>query len=417
MRILLLNDRLPPEGAGGAEMVLWRLAQGFKKTGHDTHVIAASTTETFEEVRDGIPTYHISAGYPPRFQAWLSLWNPQTVGAFRDLLARIQPDVVNAHNIHFLLSYHTLKLARAAGCGVVFSAHDAMPFAYGKLPASYASETANLTAPPSHRLPLWYNLRQNRFRYNPVRNIVVRRYLERGAHFRTVPSHALARAFADNDMPDVDVVRNGIDPAEWAPVAAERADALRQRLDLIHAPVILIAGRLTREKGVRQMLLALDRVRETLPGARLLVLTARDIEAQIPAEFAHLRPFIRLGGWLTGADLRAAYQMSDVVAVPSIYLDPFPTVNLEAMALGKPVVATCFGGSPELVVDSETGFIVNPFDTATFADRLLRLLRDQGLRREMGWRGRERIRRHFTLDQQARKYLEIYERAIARSKD
>ena len=92
------------------------------------------------------------------------------------------------------------------------------------------------------------------------------------------------------------------------------------------------------------MLLALDRLRESLPAVRLLILTSR-ASGRLPAAFEHLRPNITVGGWLSGADLRAAYQLADVVAVPSIYVDPFPTVNLEAMAAGKPVVATCFGGS------------------------------------------------------------------------
>lgn len=413
MKILLLNDKIPPEGRGGAEAVVWRLAKGLAAAGHDVHAVATTSTDSFEEVREGIPTWHIHAGYPERFRAWFSLWNPQTVGAFRELLTRIKPDVVNAHNIHYLLSYHTLKLARDAGCGVVFSAHDAMPFAYGKLPYSFAAAGAESPGSGEYRLPGWYNLRQSRFRYNPFRNILIKRMLERQAHIRTVPSQALAEAFADNDMPPVEVAHNGIDLEEWQPVDEARVAELRQRLDLVNKPVILMAGRLTREKGTHSILRALDCLRETTPEVRLLVLTTRDIESQIPGEFSHLRPFIRIGGWLSGDELRAAYQLADVVTVPSIYLDPFPTVNLEAMACGKPVVATCFGGSPEVVVDGETGFIIDPFDTEALTNRLRRILQDEGLRKEMGWRGRERIRREFLLNQQVERMLRIYERALA----
>lgn len=404
MKILLLNDKIPPEGKGGAEAVVWRLAQGLAAAGQETRVVATTDGDSFEEIRDGIPTYHIHAGYPERFRAWLSLWNPQTVRAFRQLLARIQPDVVNAHNIHYLLSYHALKIARDAGCAVAHSAHDAMPFVYGKLPAPGPMGNS--------RLPGWYNLRQNRFRYNPLRNIMIKRALERQAHIRVVPSQALAEAFADNDMPPVEVVHNGIDLADWQPVDEARVAELRQRLDLADKRVLLMAGRLTREKGMNTILRALDDLGGFTPDARLLLLSARDIEAQIREEFAHLRPRICVGGWLSGEELRAAYQMADVVAVPSNYVDPFPTVNLEAMAMGKPVVATRFGGSAEIVVDGETGFIVDPFDRAAFADRLRRLLNDEGLRREMGWRGRERIRRKFQLKRQVQQMVDIYRRAI-----
>jgi len=413
MRILLLNDRIPPEGKGGAESVVWRLARGLAAAGHEAHVVATTAGDYFEEARDGIPTYHIHAGYPERFRAWLSLWNPQTVGAFRMLLRRIKPDVVNAHNIHFLLSYHTLKLARAAGCGVVFSAHDAMSFAYGKLPHRYSPAGAALLEAGAYRSPRGYNMRKNRFRYNPVRNRIIKRYLERQAHIRTVPSKALADAFADNDMPPVEVAPNGIDLDDWAPVDAALVNSLRQRFGLEGKRVILFAGRLTREKGMAEMLKAFDRLRDDCPDARLLVLSSRDVGSQIPAEFARLRPLICVGGWLSGDELRAAYQLADVAAVPSIYVDPFPTVVLEAMAAGKPVVATGFGGAREALVEGETGYVVNPFDTEAFARRLSRILRDGELGRDMGRAGRERIRRRFSLDGQVARMTAIYERTLA----
>lgn len=410
MKILLLSDRIPPEGRGGAEAVVWRLAQGLAAAGHETHVAASTPGAPFEELRDGIPTYHLHAHYPERFRAWLSLWNPQTSGALRSLLQRLRPDIVNAHNIHAFLSYHSLKLARAAGCGVVFSAHDAMPLVYGKLPASFGGR--GLQRPADYRLPAGYNLRQNRFRYNPWRNMIIRRHLQRHTHSRTVPSRALAAAFADNDLPPAEVVHNGIDLDAWGPPDETVVAELRGRLGLEGKRVILIAGRLTEEKGMRQALLALDRLRESLNSVRLLVLTSREAGARLPADLGHLRPYVTIGGWLSGAELRAAYQLADVVAVPSIYVDPFPTVNLEAMAAGKPVVATCFGGSPEVVLDGETGFIVDPLQVEALAGALLRLLKDDALRASMGERGRERIRAHFDLTRQVERMLEIYQRAL-----
>ena len=264
MKILLLSDRIPPEGRGGAEAVVWRLARGLASAGHELHLAAATTGAPLEEVRGGIPTYHLHAAYPERFRAWLSLWNPRTAGALRSLLQRLQPDIVNAHNIHAYLTYHALKLARAAGCAVVFSAHDAMPFVYGKLPSALGGR--DVLRPGDYQLPPLHNLRVNRCRYNPWRNTVIRRHLERHAHLRTVPSHALAAAFADNDLPPVEVVHNGIDLDEWRPADAAIVEDLRGRLGLRGKRVILIAGRLTREKGLRQCLLALDRFARILAG-------------------------------------------------------------------------------------------------------------------------------------------------------
>ena len=303
MKILLLNDRIPPEGNGGAESVVWNLAQGLAAVGHEVHIIAANSENSFYEIRGGISTWHIQAHYPERFRAWLSLWNPQTAGMFRIFLDRIKPDVVNAHNIHSWLTYHTLKLAHQAGYPVVFSSHDVMPFAYGKL--RHFVYQRELQLPAAYRLPSGYNLRQNRFRYNPFRNRAIKHYLSRYAHIRTVPSQALAAAYAANNMPPVEVVHNGIEPVAWSAVNEETIERLRQRFDLVDKQVILIAGRLTADKGTLQILAALDRLRQTLPQVRLLVLTSRPIASQLPAQYQHLQPWIISGGWLSGEELHA----------------------------------------------------------------------------------------------------------------
>lgn len=412
MRIVLMNDHIPPEGKGGAESVVWRLAQGLLQAGHEVHVVASTPQAPFEELRDGIPTTHLHANFRQRFRAWRSLWNPQTIGAFRQLLQRIQPDVVNAHNVHFYLSYHTLKIAYDLGIGTVFSSHDVMPFAYTKLTHFIKPDINTINLPAEYRLPLGYNLHQNRLRYNPIRNRVIQHYLNRYAMIRTTPSQALADAHTANNLPPFTVAYNGINPDEWDKVNPDTVNRLRQRLNLLDKKVILIAGRLTSHKGTVQLLSAMNQLTDTIPNMRLVVLTAGDIEQQIPSDYQHLRPFITSGGWLSGEELVAAYHLADVAVVPSVIFDTFPTVNLEAMAVGLPVIATWFGGSQELVVDGETGFIINPFDTDMFADKLQKLLNDSPLRKDMGHKGQERIRNHFTLNHQIRQMVTLYEEAI-----
>ncbi|MAG36033.1 MAG: hypothetical protein CL878_07305, partial [Dehalococcoidia bacterium] len=113
-------------------------------------------------------------------------------------------------------------------------------------------------------------------------------------------------------------------------------------------------------------------------------------------------------GWLEGDELRQAFAAASVVATPAVYPDPFNLMNIEAMAHRRPVVATCYGGAPEIVRDGETGFVVDPWDVATFGNRLATLLRDRGLAEAMGEAGRQRVLAHFTLDCQVRAYLALY---------
>ena len=113
-------------------------------------------------------------------------------------------------------------------------------------------------------------------------------------------------------------------------------------------------------------------------------------------------------GWLDGAEMKCAYHSADIVAVLSEYEDPFPTINLEAMACARPVVGTMYGGTPEIVDDDQTGYIVDPSDTAQCVVRVRHLLSDAALRERFGQAARTRIRDHFTLAAQAVRMLELF---------
>jgi len=93
-------------------------------------------------------------------------------------------------------------------------------------------------------------------------------------------------------------------------------------------------------------------------------------------------------------------------------------VNLEAMEHAKPVVATEFGGSPEVVVDGVTGFVRNPFDVEAFSEAVAQLLSDQALRERFGQAGHTRLLERFTIQRLTDEFLDEYERAkaAARSK-
>lgn len=413
MRILLLNDRIPPENRGGAGEVFWRLACALRDNGHDVHVITATPDAAFNDVRENIPTYHIHVKYPQRWRAWLSLYNPQIVKPLRNLYQQIQPDVINAHNIHADLTYHSLTLAQKMGIPAVFSSHDVMPFAYHKMGYFIDPAVDGVKSSDDYRLLPFFNLKQMRVRYNPFRNVMIKRILTKSTQVRTAPSHELCAAHAANHLPEFTCVHNGID-AEKFQASDEVIHNLRERLGLIGRKVILFAGRLTGAKGTQQLLQALQIVTKNVPEATLLVLSSVPIAEQIQDEmYSDLREkHIISGGWLAGEELAAAFHLADVVTTPSIIFDTFPTVNLEAMAAGKPVLATCYGGSHEAIVAGESGYIINPFKIDDFAQKLERLLTDDALRQRMGQTAYERVTTHFTIENQMNTMLEIYQQAI-----
>ncbi|MCA9912671.1 MAG: glycosyltransferase family 4 protein [Anaerolineae bacterium] len=411
MRVLLLNDLIPPENRGEAGAAVWQLAQGLRDAGHDIHLIAATEQPSFSEERDGIPTYHIHSQYHERWRAWRSLHNPQTLPELRKLYAQIQPEVINAHNIHRDLSYDSLKLAHQMGIPAVFTSHDVMPFAYTKLSHFINKDNCD-NQPEDYKLPSFYNLRRMGFRYNPWRNWVIRRILMQHTQVRTAPSQALCDAQRVNGLPPFTCVYNGVDVGQFQ-ASDESIQALRQRYGLEGRKVLLFAGRLTGAKGTRPLLDALRIVVREIPETALLVLSSTPIAEQLAnnayAELA--QNHLVSGGWLAEDELAAAYHLSDVVVMPSIIFESFGMVLVEAMAARKPAIGGCFGGTNEVVLDGETGFLVNPHQTSDLAERILLLLRDADLRQKMGEVGYQRAVSVFSLENQVQQMVNIYQQA------
>jgi glycosyltransferase involved in cell wall biosynthesis len=102
------------------------------------------------------------------------------------------------------------------------------------------------------------------------------------------------------------------------------------------------------------------------------------------------------------------------ILVLSSQWEGLPNVVLEAMAAGKPVVATNVGACAEVVVNGETGWIVPPQNPPALAEAVLRLLKDPELAGTMGRRGRRRVEEHFTVDKMVHRTEAVYEQVLSR---
>jgi len=414
MHIVILCDDLPPDSPGGAGKIAWQLGQGLMAAGHRVTFITHTPGHSRTETRQGIEVHLLHSQYAQRWVAWYSLFNPQTVLPLNKLLRQLRPDIVHAHTVNIHLSYHSLVIARRAGAATVFTSHDVMPFAYGKLTAFIDPDRPDQCDGWNYRLPFGYNWRRMRFRWNPARNLSIRHTLRYYVDKRVAVSAALKQALEANSLPPFDVVHNGIDPAIFD-VPEINIEVLRRQYRLEGRRVILFGGRMSHDKGDLQLLAALRRVKQTVPNVSLLVLArASDYLNQLRRDNPDLADHIVIGGWLEGTDLAAAYRLADVVASPSVCFDSFIMMNLEGMAAGAPPVTTCFGGAAEVVVDGETGYVVNPYNIDRLADRLTRLLTDESLRQRMAQAGRERVERYFTLDHQTQAMLDVYKQALAK---
>jgi glycosyltransferase involved in cell wall biosynthesis len=203
------------------------------------------------------------------------------------------------------------------------------------------------------------------------------------------------------------VIRNS---ARRAPVENHRPDSRRRLQQLFRKPpvkVIVAAGRLSPEKGFGVLVEAAGSILRDDPTAGIVLfgegVLRQGLERQV-AELGLADRFI-LPGFRT--DLESLISAADVVVLPS-FTEGLPNVALEASAAGVPVVATAVGGTPEVVTDGETGFLVPPGDSAALAGKVSLLLQNGAMRRRMGQAGRMRMREQFTFEAQAEMYLDLF---------
>ncbi len=111
-------------------------------------------------------------------------------------------------------------------------------------------------------------------------------------------------------------------------------------------------------------------------------------------------------------DTERIYNVSSVFVCPSTWQEPFGAVIAEAMACGVPVVATKVGGIPEIVVDGETGMLVDPKNADAIAKACLKILKDTKLRENMGIAGRKRVEDLFDQKRMVRETIELYQEII-----
>ncbi|MFB9072877.1 glycosyltransferase [Citricoccus parietis] len=168
---------------------------------------------------------------------------------------------------------------------------------------------------------------------------------------------------------------------------------MREKLTAGHpeAPLVVYVGRMSREKDLDQLVEPMRRVRERVPGARLAMVGSGPYVDELKKMFDPA--YTVFTGYLSGADLAAAYASADAFAFPST-TETLGLVALESMASGVPVVGARAGGIPFVIDDGATGFLVDPGDVDGWVDRLARLLEDRGFQASMGKAARTEAERH-----------------------
>jgi glycosyltransferase involved in cell wall biosynthesis len=346
---------------GGQNQVLVTVL-GMRALGHRTVLVAHSAGELRQRAKEGLELVPLA----PRTEMDLgAAWRLSRV------IKQLRPDIVHAHDPH----------------GVAMAA----------LALSMSTQLAKPPLIASRRVD---------FR---LRGSALSRWKYRQVDCFICASRAIRTLLVSAGVPEARVVtvHEGIDLER---VAAAPPANLHEELWLPHdAPIVGNVAALVPHKGQRHLVEAAALVVRQVPDARFVIAGEGELRESLERHIKehHLEKHVLLAGFRP--DVLSVHKAFDVFVMSSV-TEGLGTSLLDAMAAGKPIVATRTGGIPEVVVDEETGILVPPRDHQAMADAIVRLLNDAALRERMGQAGLERACQKFSAERMVQNTLRVYQR-------
>jgi len=350
---------------GGAQRQLLELAKALPRDRYEPQVISLSTT------RCALAPLFRDAGIPLTLIPQSGLWSWSTLTTLTRTMRALRPQIVQTW---------------------LFTAD-----LYGRLAAWLAGTPIIISAVRNIDLD------------KPAHYVMVDRLLRHVTDRFTVNAHAVGEVLQRRERVPSSSIRtiyNGVDVQAFDPACTD--GLIRRQLHLeAQTPLVGMIGRLAPQKDHATFFRAAELVRDAMPAARFLVVGSgalHDTLQRLARRKAlhqclqFLKPQSRV------QDVLAAL---DVVVVSSRY-EGCCNVILEAMAMGKPVVATTVGGNPELVMHGQTGLLVAPGNPQELAEAILTLLQQPVRAKALGAQARARIESHFTLRQMVEETTMLY---------
>ena len=203
-----------------------------------------------------------------------------------------------------------------------------------------------------------------------------------------------------------EVIHSGILPKKYV-LSSVQFKKARRLINPKNRPAVLILSNFKNQKSPFDVVEASQKVCADMPNALFIWAGDGPMRQAVEQKIAQagLTTNFKLLGWRQ--DIAELFAASDVLLLTSIY-EGLPRVVLQAMAAGKPVVATAVNGTPEAVREGVTGFLVKPHDTERMSQALLNILGSRALSRKMGRAGQKSLRGSFLMDQMLQDIEKLY---------
>jgi glycosyltransferase involved in cell wall biosynthesis len=363
VKILHIHDRIGR--FGGGEIYLSGLKEGLTRLGHRSLVLYLTPTGSERPMEGDVTVFRKPHGL---------LSGIKTGQEIEALIDRERPDVVHLHTLFSPVALSRLCKKRP----VIFTLHS-----LHLLPRKRVQEDRSM-----------YGLYERLLR--PLTRQVMKR---------------LDRIIAPSLAFQEELLTDGILP-EKVSVVPHFTEMRGEAEPVDDGRTLLFVGRMSWEKGVLEWIEALKHLprgswRAVIAGEGALKETAIQRVRQY-----RIDEYVEFIGWLDESKLNEVYRRASIVVVPSMVMEAFSLVGIEAMAHSKPVVAFNAGGVREWLADGENGFLVEQGNIEKLAKQVRSLLENRSLAKKMGEEGRRRVEEKYRREAHLDRLLAIY-KAVA----
>ncbi len=330
-----------------------------------------------------------------------AFWSREAKKKMVKMIKDFRPDVIHVHNIYTHISPSILAACREAGVPVVMTAHD-----YALLSANYSLWDRGKPMNLDH-LGLFATAR-TRFIKGSYLATLALDLINRWHRFRRHYVRGIDRFLANSKFTADRLADAGI-PADRTEVTYPFLDAtiLDEPASGASGSDVLYFGRLVDYKGVDVLIDAM----RSLPDAKLRIVGTGPQEGDLRLLAKDMKN-VSFDGFLSGSKLWDAVRRARVVVVPSVWYEAFGLTALEAMALGRPVIASNLGGLAEIVEDEVSGRIVKAGDVGALARAIKSFTDDPSYANSLGEAARHRALELGDPEEHLERIMEIYREVI-----
>ncbi len=379
MKVLMVNDYI--HTIGGAEIYMHSISDALRSQGHTVEIFA-STVDKKKYIR--------KLQHPTIADLLKRIWNFEQLKQFKKVYNDFKPDIIHIHSFFNELSPSFLSAVTTTPC--IMTLHDErIAVAATNQEARTGKKCARVMCPGCLNCVGFKGMV-----FEKVRRFVQSLVLHKIKVFITPSIFLYNRIEQNTTIRPLQQLYNGFQLLPQKPPTFQKN--------------IAFIGRLSPDKGVEYLVKAMEIVHRELPNATVSIVGNGEelVSLRHLTKLLQLERIITFYNEVPHTKVAEYIYNADIVCIPSTYPDNLPTVCIEAISAGRPVVASRIGGLPELVEHKKTGLLVKPHDADALARALLLLLRDKKILSAFAEQGHKNSQR-FTIHIHLKEIITIYQ--------